>query len=115
MKRTIIRKYDFDRLPKYITKAYDVKFTPFTKQYFEKRVTYYSLRGKSKAYLARQYMHYEYPESMLKRITGFKLWDRNYTDWLCKYDAEGNMMIRAGLKQPESQLGFATFRKKNNE
>jgi hypothetical protein len=112
MKRTIIREYDLKKLPKSVTKRYDIKFTPFTRQYFEKRVTYYSLKGKE--YLVRQYMHYEYPESMIRRMTGFKLYDFNYKAWLCKYDEQGNMMIRAGLKQPESQLGFATFREKNN-
>jgi len=109
-KRLIIREYDVKKLPKSVTNKYDIKFTPFTKSYFEKRVTYYSLKGKG--YLVKQYMHYEYPESMLRRMTGFKLHDRNYQYWLCKYDEEGYMKIRAGLKQPESKLGFVTMKEK---
>ena len=109
-KRLIIREYDLNKLPKSVTNRYDVTFTPFTKQYFEKRVTYYSLKGKN--YLARQYLHYEYPEGLLKRMTGFKMHDRNYQYWLVKYDEQGQMQIRAGLKQPESRLGFAKFKEK---
>ena len=109
-RRLIIREYDLKKLPKSTTDRYDIKFTPFTKGYFEKRVTYYSLKGKD--YLVKQYMHYEYPESMIRRMTGFKLHDRNYQYWLCKYDEEGYMQIRAGLKQPESKLGFVTMKEK---
>lgn len=109
-RRLIIREYDLKKLPKAVTKKYDIKFTPFTRQYFEKRVTYYSLKGKN--YLVKQYMHYEYPESLLKRMTGFKLHYQYYKDWLCKYDNEGYMQIRAGLGQPESRVGFVTMKEK---
>jgi hypothetical protein len=109
-RRLIIREYDLNKLPKHFTDRYDIKFTPFTRDWFEKRVTYYSLKGKG--YLARQYLHYDYPESLLKRMTGFKFHDRNYPHWLCKYDDEGQLKIRAGLKQPESRLGFATLKEK---
>lgn len=109
-RRLIIREYDLKKLPKSVTNRYDIKFTPFTRQYFEKRVTYYSLKGKG--YLVKQYLHYEYPESLLKRMTGFKMHDRNYQYWLCKYDEEGQLKIRAGLGQPESRVGFVTLKEK---
>jgi hypothetical protein len=109
-RRLIIREYDLKKLPKRVTDRYDIKFTPFTRQYFEKRVTYYSLKGKE--YLVKQYLHYDYPESLLKRMTGFKFHDRNYQYWLCKYDDEGQLQIRAGLKQPESRIGFVTMKEK---
>jgi hypothetical protein len=110
-RRLIIRELDFNKLPKSLTKNYEsVTFTPFTRHWFEKRVTYYSL--KSKGYLARQYLHYEYPESLLKRMTGVEFYKREYIYWLCKYDEQGELRIRAGLGQPESRLGFVTFKEK---
>jgi hypothetical protein len=108
----IIREIDLEKMPKSVLKKYEsIKFTPFTRDWFEKRVTYYSLKGKG--YLARQYLHYEYPESLLKRMTGFSFHKREYQYWLCKYDAQGQLQIRAGLGQPESRLGFATFKEKD--
>lgn len=110
--RLIIRESDFKKLPKSLLEKYDSAiFTPFTRYYFEKRVTYYSLKGKD--YLARQYLHYEYPESLLKRMTGVKFHSAEYKYWLCKYDEQGQLMIRAGLRQPESRLGFVTLKEKN--
>ena len=110
-KRLIIRESDFKKIPKSTINRYEsVMFTPFTKDYFKKRVVWYSLKGKQ--YLVKQYMYYEYPGSLLRRMTEFKLYDRNYQYWLCKYDEDGEMKIRAGLGQPESRLGFVTFREK---
>ena len=107
-RRVIIRESDFDKYLKSLSKDYQsVSFTPLTKNYFEKRATYFALKNKS--YLADQYAHYEYPANMLGRLTGFKLHNYNYPRWLVKYADNGNMVIRAGLRQPESNLGFVTL------
>lgn len=107
-RRLIIRESDFDKLQKQFAKqCQQVTFTPFTKGYFEKRVTYYALKGK--AYLADQFAHYEYPANMLGRLTGFKLHNRQYPSWLVKYNSNDEMTIKAGLRQPESRLGFVTL------
>jgi hypothetical protein len=111
-KRVIIRESDFNKLPKHVLSKYQsATFTPFTRDYFERRVTYYSMKGK--AYLVRQYLHYDYPEGLLKRMTGIQFYSRDYLNWLCKYDSQGQLMIRAGLRQPESRLGFVTFKEKD--
>lgn len=110
-RRLIIRESDFQKMPKaQINKYASVTFTPLTREWFEKRVTYYSLKGKE--YLVRQYRHYEYPESLLRRMTGVKFYDKSYQYWLVKYDDQGQLKIRAGLGQPESRLGFITFKVK---
>ncbi len=107
-RRVIIRESDFDKYSKSLSKDYQsVSFTPLTKNYFEKRATYFALKNKS--YLADQYAHYEYPANMLGRLTGFKLHNYNYPRWLVKYADNGDMVIRAGLRQPESNLGFVTL------
>jgi hypothetical protein len=107
-RRLIIRESDFEKFSKSLKKDYQsVSFTPLTKQYFEKRATYFAL--KSKQYLADQYAHYEYPANMLGRLTGFNLHNRQYPFWLVKYNEAGHMVIRAGLRQPESNLGFVTL------
>ncbi len=112
-RRIIIREYDFEKFPKSIHKRYDaVTFKPLTKDYFQKRVTYFSLKGKE--YLARQYMHYEYPESLLRKMTGVKFHKSEYQYWLVKYDDQGQLKIRAGLGQPESRLGILTYVEKND-
>jgi hypothetical protein len=46
---------------------------------------------------------------MLGRLTGFNLHNRQYPFWLVKYNEAGHMVIRAGLRQPESNLGFVTL------
>jgi hypothetical protein len=113
-KRLIIRESDLKKLPKsFVDKYESVNFTPFTRHYFEKRVTYYTIKGKE--YLVKQYLHYEYPESLLKRMTGVKLHSNEYKYWLCKYDEQGQLMIRAGLRQPESRLGFVTLKEKDEQ
>jgi hypothetical protein len=107
-KRTIIRESDFVRLEKQWKKLYQrVEFVTLERSYFEKRVTYYTLKGKQ--YIADQYAHCEYPANMLGRLTNFKLHDRRYPQWLVRYNAHGEMMIRAGLRQPESRLGYVTL------
>lgn len=111
-RRVIIRESDFDKLEKSLSKEYQrITFTPLTRNYFEKRVTFYALKGKS--YLADQYAHYEYPANMLGRLTGFKLHSTQYPFWLVKYNDQGEMVIRAGLRQPESRLGFVTMVEKD--
>ncbi len=113
-RRLIIREYDFKKLPKgELAKYESVTFTPFTKQYFEKRATFFYLKGKK--YLGDQYALADYPEGMLRRLTGVEFHDSNYKYWLIKYSAEGEMLIRAGLRQPESRLGFVTFKEKTVE
>jgi hypothetical protein len=107
-RRIIIRELDLQKVEKKLKKEYQqVKFTPFTRDYFEKRVTYFAL--KSKKYLADQYAHYEYPANMLGRLTGFKLHNSQYPCWLVKYNESGEMVIRAGLRQPESRVGYLTL------
>lgn len=111
-RRIIIRESDFDLLKKKLAKEYQqVTFTPLTKNYFEKRVTYYALKGKG--YLADQFAHYEYPANMLGRLTGFKLHDRRYPVWLVRYNSSGEMAVKASLRQPESRVGFITLVEKN--
>ena len=106
-RRIIIREYDYDKVLKELEKAYDsVSFAPLKKEYFERRATYFALKGKQ--YLADQYSFYEYPNSMLSRLTNVKLHNRNYPTWLVKFDADDYLTIRAGLRQPESRLGLMT-------
>lgn len=107
-RRIIIREIDLKKDRKKFEKQYQrVEFTPFTRTFFERRVTYYALKGKS--YLADQYAHYEYPANMLGRFTSFNLHDRRYPYWLVRYGENGEMLIRAGLRQPESRVGYLTL------
>lgn len=113
-RRVIIREDDYVKVKKQLAKEYQrVEFTPFTKNFFERRVTFYALKGKN--YLANQYAHYEYPANMLSRFTSFKLHDRRYPSWLAKYNENGEMVIRAGLRQPESRVGYLTLVEKTND
>ena len=106
-RRIIIREYDYDKKLKELEREYaSVSFTPLKKEYFERRSTYFALKGKQ--YLADQYSFYEYPNSMLSRFTNLKLHNRNYPTWLVKFDADDYLTIRAGLRQPESRLGLMT-------
>lgn len=104
-RRVIIREDDFNRLSK--DKKAASSFTPFTKAYFEKRATFYSL--KDKKYLADQYGLNDYPSVMLGKLTHFKLHRASYVYWLVKYNDAGEMVIRAGLRQPESKVGYMTI------
>jgi hypothetical protein len=111
-KRVIIREDDILKFKRKYFKQYQrIEFTPFTKSFFERRVTYFALKGKS--YLADQFAHYEYPNNMLGRFTSFKLFDRRYPNWLVKYNEQGEMVIRAGLRQPESRVGYLTLVEKS--
>ena len=113
-RRIIIREADFDKLKNKLSKEYqNVTFTPLTQNYFEKRVTYYALKGKN--YLADQFAHYPWPANLLGRLTGFKLHDRRYPSWLVRYNSTGEMTIKAGLRQPESVLGFITLVEKEKQ
>lgn len=112
-RRAIIRELDLDKMSKKERAKYkSITFTPLTRNYFEKRVTFFVLKGKS--YLADQYALYEWPNSMLGRLTNVKLHDRRYPSWLVKYNEAGELVIRAGLRQPESRLGFATYVEKDD-
>ena len=107
-RRIIIREDDLVKNRRKFEKKYQrIEFTTFTKSFFERRVTYFALKGKG--YLADQYAHYEYPANMLNRFTSFKLHDSRYPSWLVRYNETGEMVIRAGLRQPESRLGYLTL------
>jgi len=111
-RRVIIREIDIDKMSKKRKKQYkEIKFTPLTRSYFEKRLTYFTL--KSKQYLADQYALVDYPNAMLGRLTSFKLHDRRYPGWLVKYNELDELVIRAGIRQPESRLGIAIFVEKD--
>ena len=113
-KRQLMRESDFLKLPKIVLERYDVRFKPFTRSYFEKRTTWFYLKGVN--YVADQYALYEYPQHLLKRLTGVHWHNTNQRDYLYKYNEAGELVVRAGLRQPESRFGLATFRKKvNNE
>ena len=109
-KRQMMRESDFLKLPKRITNEYDVSFVPFTRDYFERRTTWFYLKGIK--YIGDQYAHYEYPQHLLKRLTGVHWHNTNQRDYLYKYNEQGELVVRAGLRQPESRFGLATFREK---
>jgi len=109
-KRQLMRESDFLKLPKKVTDKYTVTWKPFTREYFERRTTWYYLKGIK--YVGDQYALYEYPQHLLKRLTGVHWWNTNQRDWLYKYNEQGELVVRAGLRQPESRFGLATFRKK---
>ena len=107
-KRQLMRESDFNKLPKIILSRYDVKFTPFTRDYFARRTTWYYMKGIK--YVGDQYAHYEYPQHLLKRLTGVHWYNGNQREYLYKYNEAGELVVRAGLRQPESRFGLATFR-----
>lgn len=107
-RRVIIRESDFDNFSKReILKYESISFTVLTKDYFIRRAAFFALKGKQ--YLADQYSLYEYPNTMLSKLTNVKLYKNSYRYWLLKYNEQNELVIRAGLRQPESRLGFATF------
>ena len=112
-KRQLMRESDFEKLPKRITNQYSVTFKPFTREYFSRRTTWYYMKGVK--YVGDQYAHYEYPRELLVRLTGVHWWDSNQREYLYKYNEAGELVVRAGLRQPESRFGLATFRKKDTE
>lgn len=109
-KRQLMRESDLLKLPKTITEKYDVSFKPFTRDYFERRTTWFYVKGKK--YIGDQFALYEYPKDLLKRMTGVHWHNHNQQTWLYKYNEQGELVVRAGLRQPESRFGLATFRKK---
>ena len=111
--RQLMRESDFLKLPKRITNEYDVSFKPFTRNYFERRTTWYYLKGKK--YIGDQFAHYEYPRELLVRLTGVHWHNANQKHYLFKYNEQGELVARAGLRQPESRFGLATFREKNKK
>jgi len=110
-KHYIMRESDIRKLPVSVRKAYDVTFKPLTRDYFERRTTWFYLKGKK--YLGDQYAMHEYPKDMLKRITNIPLFTTDYLNWLVKYNENDELVIRAGLRQPESRLGLGVFKEKN--
>lgn len=107
-KHYIIRESDIKKLPADVRKAYDITFKPLTKEYFERRTTFFYL--KNKKYLGDQYALSDYPKDMLKRITNITLFSTDYLNWLIRYNDDGEMSIRAGLRQPESRIGLGVFK-----
>lgn len=110
-KHYIVRESDIKKLPADVRKAYDITFKPFTKEYFERRTTWFYLKGKK--YLGDQYAMSDYPKDMLQRITNIPLFSTEYLRWLIRYNDSGEMVIRAGLRQPESRLGLGVFKLKS--
>lgn len=110
-RRQLMRESDFNKLPKSILERYDVKFTPYTRDYFARRTTWFYMKGIK--YVGDQYALYEYPQHLLKRLTGVHWWNSSQRDYLYKYNEAGELVVRAGLRQPESRFGLATFRKKD--
>ena len=109
-KHYIMRESDIKKLPVSVRKRYDVTFKPLTRDYFERRTTWFYLKGKK--YLGDQYAMHEYPKDMLRRITNIPLFTTDYLNWLVKYNKEDELVIRAGLRQPESRLGLGVFKEK---
>ena len=109
-KHYIIRESVIAKLPADIRKDYNISFKPLTKEYFERRTTFFYL--KNKKYLGDQYAMSDYPKDMLQRITNIPLWSSDYLRWLVRYNDAGEMVIRAGLRQPESRLGLGVFKLK---
>lgn len=109
-KHYIIRESDIKKLPADVRKAYDVTFKPLTKDYFERRTTWFYLKGKK--YLGDQYALSDYPKDMLQRITNIPLYSTDYLRWLIRYNDTGEMTVRAGMRQPESRLGLGVFKPK---
>ena len=109
-KHYIIRESVIAKLPADVRKAYDISFKPLTKDYFERRTTWFYLKGKK--YLGDQYAMSDYPKDMLQRITNIPLYSSDYLRWLVRYNDAGELVIRAGLRQPESRLGLGVFKPK---
>lgn len=109
-KHYIMRESDIRKLPAGVRKQYDVSFKPLTRDYFERRTTWFYLKGKK--YLGDQYAMHEYPKDMLRRITNIPLFTQDYLQWLVKYNENNELVIRAGLRQPESRLGLGVFKEK---
>jgi len=107
-KHYIIRESDIKKLPADVRKNYDVTFKPLTKEYFERRTTFFYLKGKK--YLGDQYALSDYPKDMLKRTTNSPLYSTDYLNWLIRYNDAGEMTVRAGMRQPESRLGLGVFK-----
>lgn len=106
-RRIIIRESDFKSLRKSDLSKYEsYEFKPFTRSFFDRRATYYALKSKQ-AYLADQYALAEWPHLMIGKLTQFKLHDRRYPSWMLRWQGE-ELLIRAGLRQPESVLGYLT-------
>lgn len=109
-KHYIIRESAIKTLPSDVKKNYEITFKPLTKEYFERRSTWFYL--KNKKYLGDQYALSDYPKDMLRRITNIPMWSTDYLNWLIRYNDAGEMVIRAGMRQPESRLGLGVFKPK---
>jgi hypothetical protein len=107
-KHYIIRESDIKKIPADVRKVYDITFKPLTKDYFERRTTFFYLKGKK--YIGDQYALSDYPKDMLCRITNITIYSRDYLNWLIRYNDQGEMTVRAGMRQPESRLGLGVFK-----
>ena len=109
-KHYIVRESDLKKLSADVHKNYDVRFKSLTKEYFERRSTFFYLKGKK--YLGDQYALSDYPKDMLRRLTNIPLYSTDYLNWLIRYNDAGEMTVRAGMRQPESRLGLGVFKPK---
>jgi hypothetical protein len=112
-KHYIIRESAIKKLPADIRKDYEISFKPLTKDYFERRKTFFYL--KNKKYLGDQYAMHDYPKDMLQRITNIPLWSTDYLNWLIRYNENNEMVVRAGIRQPESRLVLGVFKLKEDQ
>ena len=107
-KKVIIRESDYLRLPAWEKDKYDsVTFAPITREWLQRQVTFFSMKGKKN--LVNDYRHWQYPNEMIKRFYKTPLYDRRYKNWLIDYNDQGEMCIRAGINQPTSRLGIVSF------
>lgn len=107
-RRIIIRELDFKLLRKGDLNKYEnYQWQAFTRSFFERRISYYAMREKQ-AYISDQYALVDYPHQMLAKLTQFKLYDARYPRWLIRWQGD-DLLIRAGLRQPESHLGYLTL------
>lgn len=109
-KHYLIRESDISKITGEVRKKYSITFKPLTQEYFERRSTFFYLKGKK--YLGDQYALNPYPRDMICRISNIILWDTGYLNWLIRYNDDGELAIRAGLRMRESRLGLGVFKEK---
>lgn len=104
-KLLLIRESDFAKYQKTSEETWDtMEFRPITQVWLQKQANWFTLKGNKKN--ATDYKHWQYPGEWLRR-TNINKHQNNYTSWLCRWDADGVMRIRASLGQPESVMGIA--------
>jgi hypothetical protein len=109
-KRQLVREKDYLNFTQSMHDEYDITFLPLEKSWFEKRSSFYYLKGKN--HFGDMYALSDYPGDMVKRFH-IKLRESKQAHWLFRYNSHGELVVRAGLRLPESRLGLCTFRKKD--